>query len=288
MSKSLRFAVLLGLVSTTAGAQVIVTPSAPNGWGIDPIRGAPTGGGVQAITTAAPRSGLGSLMMSVSNNGADRTGMGIMQNYGSLSSLTALSFDWMASAPATQSPTLRMYLDVANPTGGRMTGQMAWYVDNSINGSVPTNTWTTSNLLDSDGNNKFFLRFFGNSLVPVSSGQLATSCVNTARGSDFNARMQDIAAWEGACTGSGGTVDLSDAQVIGLSLDMGAWPGSGSYTETNYMDNVTIGFAGAAPTSYNFEPDAAVVATPEPASLFLLGTGLVSVIGFSRRRRTAR
>lgn len=285
VSQALRIAAALGLLATSAGAQVVVTPTNMQGWGIDPIRGAPTGAGVQAINSNQPHNGNGSLMMSVGNNGADRTGLGIMQNYGSLSQLTSLSFDWMSGAPATQSPTLRLYLDVANPTGGRMIGQLGWYNDNSINGTV-ANTWTTSNLLDSDGNNRFFLRFFSNPLVPVGTGQIGTNCVNTNRGLDFNARMQDIAAWEASCNGGTGEVNLADANVIGMSLDMGAWPGSGSYTETNYMDNVMIGFNGDV-TSYNFETDA-VVASPEPASLMLVGTGLVGLFGVTRRRRNAK
>lgn len=286
MSQALRIAAALGLLATSAGAQVVVTPSNMQGWGIDPIRGAPTGAGVQAINSNQPRSGNGSLMMSVGNNGADRTGLGIMQNFGSLSNLSGLSFDWMTGSPATQSPTLRLYLDVANPTGGRMIGQLGWYSDNSINGTVPTNTWTTSNLLDGDGNNNFFLRFFGNPLVPVGSGQIGTNCVNTNRGGDFNARMQDIASWTASCNGGTGEVNLGDATVIGIALDMGAWPGTGSYTETAYMDNVSIRFNSDA-TSYNFETDA-VVATPEPASLMLVGTGLVGLFGVARRRRAAK
>ena len=89
MSKAIRIAAALSLLASSAGAQIVVTPTNPNGWADDPIR-APFNGGVQGITTAQPRNGNGSLAMSITNNGSSHTGYALFApaggNFGLLTS----------------------------------------------------------------------------------------------------------------------------------------------------------------------------------------------------------
>ena len=282
LSRTLRISSAMMLLASSAGAQVIVTPSNPQGWGLDPVR-APLNGGVQAITSEKPRSGAGSLSMSITNDGNSRTGFALFAsgggNFGALSQMNRLGFDWL-TATTLQSPTLRLYLNIDNPAGGSpLLAQYAWYADNAINGSVPLNSWTTTNLVDGDNQNNFFLRLFG------PSGQVGTDCAASSRFSDFNDHMQSTSAWQSACNGGAGKLDFSTAKVIGIGVDYGSFPGDGLTNYKAFADNVTIGFGDAPATTYNFEPNTTV---PEPASFALMGAGLVGVFGFARRRRNSK
>lgn len=154
--KRFRIAVVaLTLVAAPLSSQTVVTPSNPNGWGLDPVR-APLNGGTQGITTTTPINGNASLEMNIINNGAQHTGYAIFGNFGLLSQVTTLGFDWL-SPSGLQSPTFRAYLNLVNPAGGApLLAQFGWYADNAINGTVPTSGVTTTDLMDNDGNNKFF------------------------------------------------------------------------------------------------------------------------------------
>lgn len=249
---------LLGSVvfaSNAAASMVGVTPSNLQGWGaqqwyFDGTNYTNTGSGASSgITTTYARSGLGSAQIKLADEGTSEADWYYeLPTPSALANLTALGFDWYRSssstAPAWIAPALALYVESTNKSA-----YVIWEAAyNGFSGSVPADTWTTSNVLD----NMFW---------------------STCGGSW---ELKTLAEFNTSCFGGDGSVSY-------LTTFLGF-----GYTGTTFdgaVDNVTLGFGTAPATVFNFEPDAASV--PEPASILLVGTCLAAAVG-ARRRRARR
>ncbi|MEO7083005.1 MAG: PEP-CTERM sorting domain-containing protein [Gemmatimonadaceae bacterium] len=247
-------AALAAMTSTTSlSAQtVVVTPSSPQGW-MSATYG-PSAGAFSGITTTFARSGTGSAEIRLSDEGNSEADW--LQNFATnraLSDITAFSFDWFVSSssttPAFTTPAMALMLS----NGNYLVWEGAY---NGYSGGAPQNTWVSSDIL----NGNFWY-----------TGSGAGEC-------GYSTTYQSLALFNSDCLGGTGQVSGVDAFLgfgyVGKSFD-GA------------VDNISYGFAGAKPTTFNFEPDSPTV-TPEPATMSLMASGLVGlggVIGFKRRRK---
>lgn len=240
-------AVLLAAIasSATAQTQVVVTPSSPQGWTIYQA-----GGATGAWDTAFPRSGNGS----ASFNMPDAL-TGYVDHYvnllpQSIAALSRLEYDWYRSSSSTTSGLLMPSLALYMSGGDYLVYERAY----NASGNAPTDTWVTENIL---GGN------FWRSTSTPTTGTCATYGMFTTL-AQFNAQ----------CYGG-------NAQFIGFDLFMGNSI-AGSFIAA--ADNITYAIGTDPGVRYNFEADA-VVATPEPASLALMVTGLFALVPVARRRR---
>ena len=105
-------------------------------------------------------------------------------------------------------------------------------------------------------------------------GSLGTGTQGTGVGSlaDYLVDFPDATIENAPGTGLGGI-----RFNVGFASDTDQFNG--------YVDKFTIGVAGDADKTFNFDPDAVTADAPEPASLALLALGLAG-LGFSRRKQT--
>ncbi len=242
-----------------------VTPTNLNGWTLTDDA---SGTNPVTITNAKPFNGNGSLQYTVSAANQQPAARYLLNTPVALQGLNSLSLGFSFLTPVgtvpASSPTIRLLLlgiTNGNQPGGRTDGSLGWY----LNGS--SNSWATQSLSLNSGD--FFFRVGG-------VGQAANNCMSTS--SSFDDRRQTIAAFEAACTGAGGTINLNTATIVGVQVDWGTFTTPG--TVTSYADQVNFSI-GANSGNYNFETTSVV---PEPASVALLGFGMVA-LGFAARRR---
>ncbi|MDQ2890182.1 MAG: PEP-CTERM sorting domain-containing protein [Gemmatimonadota bacterium] len=245
----------LALVASPTFAQtVVVTPSNPHGWSDSTYYGptaSHTGTGAFAgITTTYPRSGAGSSeirLNDAANSEADAL-MEFSSGGKSLSSITALQYDWYRSSTSTTDGPIMPAFALHMSDNSYLVYERAY----NATGNAPVDTWTTENIL----NGTFW-----------SSGNGTGVCANYGA-------FQSLSYFNTNCYAGAGS-------VTGLDIYMGYTQAGTFY---GAMDNPTVGFNNATPTTWNFEPDA-VTATPEPSSIALLGTGLIGLVPMVRRRR---
>lgn len=240
-----------------------------SGWLYNNVRN----NGVAGINTNLARSGNGSAWLKssqggalsskadieyVSNNGASITSMG------SLGSLNALSYDWYrksgGAAAAHLHPVLRMYIDADGNMGtsndrGYLVFERAY---NPTTNPVPTNAWQTDDVFNWNG---------AGSSANVWWVQFGVGIDNT-----YNRTIQN---WIAGANTAGFAQLSGNSAVYGLSSGVG----SGWDTMESAVDNLTIGFAGSAATTYNFE------VVPEPTSILALSIGGLALL--RRRKKSA-
>lgn len=287
-------ALALALTAPVVGQAQVVTPANQTslGWGPASATRTPFNGGTQAITGAQPRSGNGSLQLNIPT-GSSRSGYGMgfttladglaadvcaasnCMTLGSLANLRVMNFDLFTPSVDGSTAVFRLYFGLTNPNAPLVQryGSLIWTA--SANGGTATDTWQNFNFMT------------GNSaLRPVSrnganvAGQVDLGCVEANRTGNIDVVSQTLGVWLATCDGTGGTLNLANAQILGFDFGQGA--NGNSVGQVGYVDNVSVGWHDRRSVdTYNFE--ASVV--PEPSTYALMAGGLIGVFGFARRRR---
>lgn len=224
------------LTQRAAAATAIVTPIDMQGWVNEDMRN----DGQNTISSSRPdaNGGNGSLQQSFSNS-EGKAGLRKLADYGPLSTITDLSFDWYRDATSTAPSHLTPAFGILVADDVGNSWLLKWEgVYNGYTSSAPVNTWTTEDLLA--GN-------FWRIPQTVSGSWVGFSGCNQAGDPygcyTFNRTLNDT--W------------LSGFNVVGLDVSIGSgW--SGSYT--SFVDNITIN-----DTLYDFETIA-----PAPEITYLI------------------
>lgn len=266
------------LLPHAASAQTIVTAPAGASQTVDPFPGYMTWyrddvrpGATAGITATYPRSGTGSMLLT-NNGSAAKANVALyvdpaLYPFTSLGSFLGYGYEYYRNGASTAAdhlaPAIRLLIDAdgSNATTNDRGSLIYEPIYNGVT-TVATNQWVSVGV-GATTNLWWFQSGVGVEEV-------------------YNRTLADYQA--GTYTPTAGF-----AQLSGNSLVYGINFGTGSGWAGNFegaVDNVyaTVGSPiGPVTQSWNFE--APVTATPEPASLALLGTGLLALGGVAVRRK---
>ncbi len=240
-----------------------------------------------AITGTNPRSGTGSLELTTSGSLFDwaffrRTADG--DAWGLLHDVNCLAFEWYrapyvlpvnppsaltAETWLEQTPAFRVLVrDLVN--GEWLVSHLVWEGWYNSRGVIaPTNNgaWNFEDLTGQQ-----FWRHFDGGLTYTNA-----ACANGSFINSSSLQTYTLSGWVQNCYSS-------SAQVFGAMLGVGSmWPGE----YHGWVDNVQLAFNGQ--NGYvledNFDFASAPTVVPEPATMALLGTGLLGLAAAGLRRR---
>ena len=225
-----------------------------SGWFYNNVRNSTTVG----ISTANPQSGNGSVSFVAPANGKADVEFLPGRSLGALSGLSSMSYDWYrvgtSGAADHLHPSLRVLVD---RDGNLATNDRGYLVfERTYNNlATPEDSWVT----DTIGANTFLwnTRFFTTTIT-------AQTNIN-ATPYPYDATLAEWQAF------------MPSAAIVGFSSGVGS--GWGSFTGA--VDNISWTINGVT-TLNNFEVAAADV--PEPASVALLGLGLMGLVAARRRK----
>lgn len=257
--------------TTSSGTHTVVTGPGPNS-GANRAQGTPVfnswyqanvgAGSTVGITTDYARSGNGSAYFSQIQSQTGKADL--VYNFGSggmlapvvLASLTSVSFDFFRDMASSTDPNFAPVFRFDMLKDGVFAGSLVLENVYQNQMSAPVGSWTTLSSTLSSG------------IWWATNPLLGPTFANA------NGGQKTLGQW--ITDNSGSTLS-----VYGMEIGFGSgWNG----TFYAGVDNVDVNFTRGPSMNTNFEV-VGVTATPEPASLALVGTGLLSFAGFIRRRR---
>ena len=281
MKKIITAVLALALTATAANAQVVSQNNLAQkdlGWYTE-IQG----NGNATVTGAKPRYGFGdvgfgSLQMHTTGKMEDWVFAYRYAdtNWGALSNLTSLSFDWFRSSNPNwdadvtkdgiqlydwkyKSPAFRVFLDDNT--------EIVWenYFNRPINNDLSyVDSWQTSEMI----NGNFWYR--------------------NAEGYSLSANpcsTNELPVWGGgvqALTISQIVSCYGDKQVMGVGVGLGSqWP----YAYKGFVDNVKVSSGGTEVLNTNFDRGVPSTTVPEPSTYLMMIVGLVGLGMVGRRKK---